>query len=252
MTDETCGESCDQIPDEVARALRDAVAVAPPTPSARLAAFLADPGEQPLRLPSAVAPMSRPRTIRRSSPMTRLLAALAKAGFGAKIAAALATGGVVALAGVGTISAASDHSVATAVRPADDVDSPEPSETAEPTGSDEPTDPAKPSETPKPSESAEAGESAEAAASTASSVPSPTDTATGSAAAITPNPVAAANHHDGRGSDDQKADVHAGGPVDHRAEHSPAPRSTATATATATASATPTSTGMPTVVTARG
>jgi hypothetical protein len=37
----------------------------------------------------------------------------------------------------------------------------------------------------------------------------------------TANPTASANHHDGKGSDDEHADVNGGGVVDHRAEHSP-------------------------------
>ncbi|GAA2159046.1 hypothetical protein [Pedococcus bigeumensis] len=47
------------------------------------------------------------------------------------------------------------------------------------------------------------------------------DTGETQAATHTANPTAAANHHDGKGSDDEHADVHGGGTVDHRAEHSP-------------------------------
>lgn len=45
----------------------------------------------------------------------------------------------------------------------------------------------------------------------------PTTTATHTA-----NPVASANHHDGKGSDDEHADVNGGGVVDHHKEHSTA------------------------------
>ena len=41
------------------------------------------------------------------------------------------------------------------------------------------------------------------------------------AATHTANPTASANHHDGKGSDDEHADVNGGGEIDHRAEHSP-------------------------------
>ena len=36
----------------------------------------------------------------------------------------------------------------------------------------------------------------------------------------TANPVASANHHDGKGKDDEHADVNGGGVVDHHSEHS--------------------------------
>ena len=39
----------------------------------------------------------------------------------------------------------------------------------------------------------------------------------------TANPVASANHHDGKGKDDEHADVNGGGVVDHHSEHATAP-----------------------------
>jgi len=80
----------------------------------------------------------------------------------------------------------------------------------EPSGTPTTTDETTSTETSAPTES----ETSEAADGEAGS---PTHTA---------NPTAAANHQDGQGADDTHADVHAGGPVDHRAEHSPTARPT--------------------------
>jgi outer membrane biosynthesis protein TonB len=116
------------------------------------------------------------------------------------IRAAIAAGSVVTLATLGGTALASADEAPSPAPIAVPADEGEPTETEapEPTDTDEPTE----TEAPEPTETDEPTE-------TEAPVP-----------AFAPNPRAVANHNDGRGQDDTRADVRGGGSVDHRAgEH---------------------------------
>jgi outer membrane biosynthesis protein TonB len=116
------------------------------------------------------------------------------------IRAAIAAGSVVTLATLGGAALASADEAPSPAPIAVLADEGEPTQTEapEPTETDEPTE----TEAPEPTETDEPTET---------EVPAP---------AFTPNPRAVANHNDGRGQDDTRADVRGGGSVDHRAgEH---------------------------------
>ena len=188
--------------DHAADALREVAGLRreqPPEPSPALAAFLVHP--------DMTAP-SPNHEQRRTSPMkvihlkaTRIRRAAAAAG----AAVALATVGAAAMA-------ATSDPVTTSVVQAD------PSDTSSTTTEATETETAEPTETePIETVSAEPTDTeTEAAEPTETSEPSETEA---SAPATTVNPRAYANHHDGKGADDEHADVRGGGEVDHRAEH---------------------------------
>ena len=130
------------------------------------------------------------------------------------IRAAIAAGSVVTLATLGGAALASADEAPSPAPIAVLADEGEPTETEapEPTETDEPTETEapEPTETDEPTET-EAPEPTETDEPTETEVPAP---------AFTPNPRAVANHNDGRGQDDTRADVRGGGSVDHRAgEH---------------------------------
>jgi hypothetical protein len=169
-------------------ALRAMAARPAPEPGAALAAFLADP--------SGSGESPEPRR----DPVTVVRIRARRAGriaVSAGAALTLAALGGAALAATGGPSA--EHTAT--------VQQDEPSGTPTPSPDEETT--STETATSTESETSEAADDAEAG--------SPTHSA---------NPTAAANHQDGVGEDDTHADVHGGGVVDHRAEHSPTARPT--------------------------
>jgi hypothetical protein len=174
-------------------ALRALAARPAPEPGAELAAFLADPagsGESP-----------EPR----SGPVTVVRLRVRHAG-----RVAVAAGAALAIAALGGAALAATgglHTDQTA-----QVQQDEPSDTSTTSADDQTaaTGTSDPGET-------EADESE----TTDTETEADTGETGGTGAPAAPNATASANHHDGKGADDQHADVHGGGVVDHRAEHSP-------------------------------
>lgn len=169
-------------------ALRALASQGPVEASAELAAFFDDPALQ--------GPGATPHS--RSDLVTVVRLPLRRAG-----RVAVAVGAALALAALGGVA------VAATGGPQDrgpaQVQEDDPSETTTTSATTEP-------------ESTET-ESTE----TATAEPEESDSAdeSTSSGTHTANPTASANHHDGKGSDDQHADVNGGCEVDHRAEHSP-------------------------------
>lgn len=190
--------------DPAADALREVSGLLhgrPPAASAELTAFLAQPDTTTPSLKHEQRRNSLMKVIHLKATRVRRAAAAAGA------AVALATVGAAAMA-------ATSYPVDTAVVQADPSDTTSTtteateSETTEATEATESeTAEATETETAEPTETeAEPSEAPEADQSEAPEV-------TGTA-----NPRAYANHHDGKGADDEHADVRGGGEVDHRAE----------------------------------
>ena len=189
--------------DRAADALRDVARLRreqPPAPSPALAAFMVRPD---------LADPSLNHEQRRTSLMKVIhlkAARIRRAAAAAGAAVALATVGAAAMAAtsdpVNTSVVQADPSDTTTTTEATDTETTEATETetADPTE----TETSEPSETEAPETEAPETEAPETEA------PKP---------ATTVNPRAYANHHDGKGADDEHADVRGGGSVDHRAEH---------------------------------
>lgn len=202
--------------DAAAEALREVgglVDARPPAPSAALAAFLASPDTRPASLKHEQSRNKSMKVIHLKASRIRRAAAAAGA------AVALATVGAAAMAATGGPAATSvvqeadpTSTETTTTDPSETTTTTEPTETetsttTSPTETEEPTETAEPTETEEPTETAEPTETDDADAAEPKSEK-------------TANPRAYENHHDGKGADDEHADVRGGGSVDHRADKS--------------------------------
>lgn len=193
----------DDAATEALREVRGLVDARPPAPSAALAAFLARPDTH------AASPnheQSRNNSMKvihlRASRIHRAAAAVGAA-------VALATVGAAAMAATGGPAATSIMQEADPTG-TETTTTADPSETttAEPTETEtETSTTTSPTETVEPTETAEPTETDDGDDNDAAE-PKPEKTA---------NPQAYENHHDGKGADDEHADVRGGGSVDHRA-----------------------------------
>ncbi|SDO63272.1 hypothetical protein SAMN04489867_0199 [Pedococcus dokdonensis] len=168
--------------------LRAMAAGGPVQPSAELVSFFDDP----------VAGASGADTQPRSDLVNVVRLPIRRAG-----RVAVAVGAALALAALGGVAVAATGG--TPDRAPANVKQDDPSDTSS-------TSEAPETEAPETSEPAEADDQDEQGDD---------DTQESVEATHTANPTASANHHDGKGADDEHADVNGGGTVDHRAEHSP-------------------------------
>lgn len=201
--------------DAVAEALRDVGGLLdahPPAASAALAAFMASPSSHAASPNHELKRKQSMKVIHLKASRIRRAAAAAGA------AVALATVGAAAMAATGGPAATSvvqdadptGTETTTTTDPSETTTTAEPTETettsttASPTETEEATETAEPTETVEPTETADPTETEDADQSEPK-------------AEKTPNPRAYENHHDGKGADDEHADVRGGGSVDHRA-----------------------------------